>query len=434
MLAGGVALAELGGERHALELILAPLSQEATRSLVEQLLGPTARETDAAERISQFSAGHPLIAVEAAKAVQEGIEVTGLREAEVPERVRRVVLHRLGRLGESARRLASVAATIGRDFEPAVLRDASSMDEAELLGAMEELLRRRLLHERGDDLEFTHDLIRAVICGEMGQPRREVLHGRVASAIEARYADDLSTHWTTLAVHCRQARRWDKARHYFSAAARQAAQRGAYRDSVTLFEAALEVGGRLPGRREADAEAVEIRLQLRDLLQLLEEPAAAAAQLHEAERLARPLGESRQLALVLNQRALHAYLDGAHATCLGLAGESIELARRLGDAPLDGWGCLRLGQSRHALADHRQAIVSMERAEALAGDTVYRLARGTVSVIAASFRVSSLTELGRFDEAMHLGQRTVQVARGRSASLLRRVRAVLAGPGLFGPW
>jgi tetratricopeptide (TPR) repeat protein len=404
------ALGELCGERRTVELVLPPLPRAATLSLVARLLGPTGGVDRVAEQIWGLSRGHPLVAVETAKAVQEGAAVPGAGAIEIPERVRRVVLDRLARLGEGACRLASIAATIGRDFEFPVLRRAAAMEEVEAWSALDELLRRRLLQERQDRLEFTHDLIREVIDLDLGQPRREALHARVATAIEEHYANDLSPHWSALAVHCRAGHLWDKALTYFRTAATQATQRGAYRDAVSLFEAALGVGDHIPDRCEARAQAVEIRLQLRDLFQLLEDPAAATVQLQEAERLARALGEPRPKALVLNQLALRAYLAGSHGDARRLAAESIELTRKLADAPLEGWGLLRMGQIHHALGEYLLAIDCLTRGGELAGDAVYRLARGLVSVITAAFRVSSLAELGRFEEALTIARQAVEKA------------------------
>ncbi|MGH7399495.1 MAG: BREX system ATP-binding domain-containing protein [Candidatus Rokuibacteriota bacterium] len=404
------ALVELHGERRAVELVLPPLTRAATLSLVSGLLDAAGDADGPAEQIWSLSRGHPLVAVEAVKAVQEGIAVGGPGSTAIPARVRRVVLDRLARLGEPARRLASIAATIGRDFEFPVLRRAAAMEEAEAWSALDELLRKRLLQDSHERLEFSHDLIREVIDHELGQPRCEALHARVAMAIEEHYAGDLASHWSELAVHCRAGRLWNKALTYFRAAATQATQRGAYRDAVSLFEAALGVGDHIPDRREAHVQAVEIRLQLRDLFQLLEDPAAATVQLQEAEQLARALGDPRPLALVLNQLALRAYLAGSHGDALRVAAESIELARKLGDVTLEGWGLLRLGQVHHALADHLPAIDCLTRGGELAGNAVYRLARGMVSVITAAFRISSLAELGRFEEALTLGRQAVETA------------------------
>ena len=106
----------------------------------------------------------------------------------LPARIRELIVRRLDRLSAQGQELAAVAAVIGREFEFALLQRATGLAEREAAQAMEELVRRRILHGVGERFDFTHDRIREAIATGLLAPRRKVLHGQVATAIEDLYA------------------------------------------------------------------------------------------------------------------------------------------------------------------------------------------------------------------------------------------------------
>ncbi|MGH7389007.1 MAG: hypothetical protein ACREM3_06050 [Candidatus Rokuibacteriota bacterium] len=80
--------------------------------------------------------------------------------AALPRRVRDVIGARLGRLSPTGRRLVTVAATIGREFEFPLLQVAAGLDAAEAARGVEELVRRRVLDATRERFRFVHDRVR----------------------------------------------------------------------------------------------------------------------------------------------------------------------------------------------------------------------------------------------------------------------------------
>jgi class 3 adenylate cyclase len=123
----------------------------------------------------------------------------------LPDSVREVIGARIGRLGESAEHVLSLAAVIGRDFEFDVLAQASGTTEDELLDILDAAASVALVRELADRpgrYLFAHALIQHTLYEDMGATRRARAHRQVAEALEDLYGDrpgapvaELARHW-----------------------------------------------------------------------------------------------------------------------------------------------------------------------------------------------------------------------------------------------
>ena len=103
-----------------------------------------------------------------------------IEEFGIPEGVRDVIGRRLSRLSESTKRVLSVAAVVGLEFEPAVVERAAGVQQDEFLAALEAAAAARLLSEMPDSrYRFAHALVRTTLYEELSGPRRVALHRRV---------------------------------------------------------------------------------------------------------------------------------------------------------------------------------------------------------------------------------------------------------------
>ncbi len=128
-----------------------------------------------------------------------------LVEKALPDSVREVISSRVSRLGDDARRVLSLAAVIGRDFDLELLSRVSERPELELLDVLEACAASALIREVADaagHYSFSQALIQHTLYQEMGATRRAVIHRQVAQAIEAICGDDpgervgeLAHHW-----------------------------------------------------------------------------------------------------------------------------------------------------------------------------------------------------------------------------------------------
>jgi predicted ATPase/DNA-binding winged helix-turn-helix (wHTH) protein len=128
-----------------------------------------------------------------------------IRQLDVPHNVRLVVGRRFARLAEATRRVLGAAAVIGRSFKLDLLEATTGVKAAVLLDDLDEATGLGLVRsstEYADErTEFSHELIRQVVLGQLSAARRERLHLETANAIERVYANSLEDHYAELAGH-----------------------------------------------------------------------------------------------------------------------------------------------------------------------------------------------------------------------------------------
>ena len=235
---------------HALErfteIEVGRLTRDETVMLAEQLAAHQIEEV-AAERLFHETEGNPLFVVEALRA---GWSSQGERE-QISPKVQAVIEDRLAQLSEPARDLVGLAATIGREFTPAVLADASDAGEEALVRALDELWRRRIVRERGADAyDFSHDKIREVAYLALSPARRRRHHGSIARALEHRHAADLDAVSSQIAVHWERAGQLDQAIDWYTRAAEAAQRVHASAEVARLLNRALDLLRSLPETHE----------------------------------------------------------------------------------------------------------------------------------------------------------------------------------------
>lgn len=257
--AGAQALARLRGNlapTGAVSTIaLGPLDPAATAEMAA-LVERRALRPDTAARLWQETEGNPLFVLEALRA-GFGSDRTG-RIALTPT-VHAVITARLDRLSPGARRLAEVAATIGREFPTAVLATAAGRTEDELTDDLDELWEHHVVRECGPAYDFTHDRLREVALELISPARRRTLHRRVAEAIEVHHGADLDPVSARIAVHYASAGLGARAVEAYERAAQHAHRVFALDDCIALLERALRLLEESP--RGTARDEVELRLR-----------------------------------------------------------------------------------------------------------------------------------------------------------------------------
>ncbi len=126
-------------------------------------------------------------------------------ERSLPDSVREVIGARVGRLGQDAERVLSVAAVIGRDFDLDLLARAATTSEDDLLDILDAAAAVALVREPPDArgrYSFAHALIQHTLYEDLGPNRRARTHRQVAEALEdlcggrpGTRAGELARHW-----------------------------------------------------------------------------------------------------------------------------------------------------------------------------------------------------------------------------------------------
>jgi DNA-binding SARP family transcriptional activator/tetratricopeptide (TPR) repeat protein len=319
-------------EGRQLELELTPFGTDDLKALLGAAGHDAAPEI--VERVRALSEGNPLFALEA---LQADLHLRALEPAAEPKgallvrspRVRGVLTTRLAQLGPRARELAEYAATIGRAFDVDVLREAADLDEGELVSALDELWRRRIVREHAAGAyDFTHDALREAATFELSPSRARLLHRRVAQAFElvrAASLDDLSS---ALATHYELAGLPERATTFYRRAARAAASRYAHDHASALLERGLSLVAQRPSSRQRDGEELGLLLERAPSLRALKGYAnpELVALLHRARALAEGLNEAPALFQVLRNLWAQQFVAGDLPGTLETAYRMFELA------------------------------------------------------------------------------------------------------------
>jgi DNA-binding SARP family transcriptional activator len=137
-------------------------------------------------RIFAASDGHPLYALEIARALAEGgrpVEAT--LDALIDER--------LAGLEDGARELLPWAAALGRTFAPEILADVTATDGTTLLAALDSLERHGIVRPTGEAYDFAHDLLRQASYRRFSEPRRRLVHLQIARVLQRTRGGDDAT-------------------------------------------------------------------------------------------------------------------------------------------------------------------------------------------------------------------------------------------------
>ncbi|WP_132155671.1 BTAD domain-containing putative transcriptional regulator [Kribbella antiqua] len=213
-------------------------------SVDEELAAVVARRTD----------GNPFFVMELVRllSAERRLDVAGARQVAVPHGVQDVLRLRLARLGDDVRRLLTIAAITGREFDLDLLADVSGADVEDVLDLLEEAVAAHAV-EDGDmpgRYRFTHALVRETLYGSVSLTRRGRLHAATAVALESRLADDPDlvaevAHHFALGAALRPELAERAVRHAI-AAARLAEGRGALDEALAHWEQALSADALAP--------------------------------------------------------------------------------------------------------------------------------------------------------------------------------------------
>jgi DNA-binding SARP family transcriptional activator len=250
-------LRDVHGSEQLTEIELGPLNEKDTLTLASQMLG---RELDPVLSASLYrgSEGNPLFVEEMVRAghakSEQWIADHGREQATVdlplPPKVQRVIETRLAQLSPSARDLASVAATIGREFTFDVLAHARAAqdpraDEETLMRGLDELWQRRIIRELGvNAYDFGHDRIREVAYANLSAARRRFFHRRVAQAMETVHAADLDPVRSQIARHYEASGQTEKASDHYRQAAVVAQRLYANEEAIEHLGRAIDLAQR----------------------------------------------------------------------------------------------------------------------------------------------------------------------------------------------
>ncbi len=230
------------------QLDLAPFDEPETDRLV-RLLARGDVTDDAVGVVASATGGFPLYVVEAARngRLDDRADTTDLAS---------VLQARFEHLGAEARAVAELAAATGRDFDLDLLCEASDLDPGTVVRAVDELWRVRIVTERRDGYDFSHDLLRSAAYARVSPPGRWLLHRRLAQALEILHAGRTDDVAAQIAEQYARAGNPVRAHEHYHRAAEVAARVFAHTEAIRLHEAALQQLALQPPGLERDLREI----------------------------------------------------------------------------------------------------------------------------------------------------------------------------------
>jgi DNA-binding SARP family transcriptional activator len=234
------------------ELSLSPFEVTDTVRLAEAVSGRPLLEAD--QHILQATTGgFPLYVIEAVRgSVDRGS--TNLPVGDLTA----VLSSRLEPATAAAREVAGLAAAVGTNFTLDLLTEASDLQADTVVGAVDELWRRRIMREFGDGYDFSHDLLREAAYEQVSPPKRWLLHRRIAQGLELLHADDTDMAAAQLAEQYARGGRPDRAVAYYRRAADVAAGMFAHAEAIRLHKEVLSIVRNLPEGRDRDRQELAV--------------------------------------------------------------------------------------------------------------------------------------------------------------------------------
>ena len=374
-------------------LDLAETGASERRHFVDALLEtePNRLGEEFRNELANRAGGHPLFTVELVRAmqargdlVQDGTgfwtEGPVLDWEVLPVRVEGAIEARIRQLEPELREILSVASIEGEDFTIQVVAQLLGMEESMLLRLVAQDLTRRhkLVTEQADvqigpkrvyRFKFGHVLIQNYLYQQFSPAERQVLHGKVAAAMERCCGDYVDEFAVQLARHHERAGNDGRALHYFTQAAETAHRVYANDAAYTHYTRAIEAAKRV----SVDAPSL-IRLYLgRGLAyQILGEFDCSLADYESALHLARGAGEADvehlEWRALLDLGRLWTARDYSRAH--GHFRDALRLAHQIGEPMLlagslnwiGNW-YLNAEDPRAAITHHQQALAIFEQLE-----------------------------------------------------------------------
>ena len=402
------------GKSYATQLTVPPLTPEESRTLVGAVWPPAQQVTALVPQILARAQGNPLFLEELTRAVQEH---EGLALDRVPETVQAVLAARIARLPLAEQHLLHTAAVLGPEVPVPLLAAMAVLPEPLLQDRLAHLQEAEFLYETRRVPEhvytFKHALTHEVAYQSLLQEQRRGLHARLVEILETRTGDRVGEQVDHLAHHAVRGELWEKAVRYCRQAGAQAAGRSGFREASVAFEQALGALQHLPARPDLVAQAIDLRVALRNALVPLGDHERLLDVLRPAEALAAGLGDPRRQGQVAGTLAASLWQLGDLDGSLAAAHRALALATDLGDVSLQVVAQNALGQSYWALSHHQQAAAVFRRNVAILHGARRREHFGLAVIPAVSSRAFlawCLAELGAFAEGRGHGEVALRLA------------------------
>jgi class 3 adenylate cyclase/predicted ATPase len=293
---------------HLTPIVLNRLGKNHVEAMIEQAAAGKDLPSEVIEQIRIKTDGVPLFVEELTKSVLEFVESLGSVGATgrsplqlaIPATLQEALLARLDRLS-TARQVAQLGATLGREFSYELLRAISPLEETDLQTALAKLVEAEILYQRGVGEQtryfFKHALIQDMAYQSLLKSTRQQYHQQIAQVLQEQFPATTETQPELLAHHYSEAGLREQAIPYWQQAGQRAVQRSANVEAITHFTKGLELLKTLPDTPERAQQELTLQIALGRSLMLTRGFTApeVRAVLSRTLELCQQIGETPQL-------------------------------------------------------------------------------------------------------------------------------------------
>ena len=437
---------EWGSRTYHTQLRLDPLVRESAEEMLSALLGNDKDLSPLKQQIIERTQGTPFFMEEMVQALfEEGaLERNGsvklakpLSTAKIPATVQAVLASRIDRLAPVEKELLQTLAVLGREFSLNLVQRVTAKSHYELQQMLARFELAEFIYEQpaaSDGLAFIfkHALTQEVAYNSLLGERRRAVHDRTAHAIEELYGPQLEDHYSNLAYHYLHATNAEKATHYARLAAEQALSRAAYRQAMSLIEAAMKLVEKLPEATERSHTELALRTIESMAAQVLHGTSSMERErvIRRMCELGERIGERDRFVRALCTLSIVYFARNESARGLELARRCIAIAGPVQDSGLltdlsyvAGILACSCGNLREAASHFEVALRELPR---IAGDISPQT--GILYGSTIPFQVAlNLQKLGRLSEAAQAGAESLRYARKARHSFTLGYALIFAG-------
>ena len=407
---------------------LTRLSHTEVKTMLQGLLGRESMPEPLLDQIIEKADGIPLYIEELTSSmlsVPLRIRRTFERRAQpallrVPETLSDALMERLDRVAPS-RKLALIAAVIGREFSYDLLSAVSQADEEDMLSALSLLVKADIIYQVDISpfvrFAFKHVLLRDVIYDSLLRSKRQQIHADIAAILEQDFPELTENQPEVLAYHHQEAAHHQLAIHCWLKSGQRALAHSANVEAIANFRKALQLLNALPETPERTKHEIDIQLAMG--IPLIAVQGYASADTREAFSRARALclqlGNIPEYFQALYGLCMHSWMCARHDEALPMAEEFLSRSRALSDPVLLMVAHRVMGSTLLTIGDFQSSASHFEETIKLSTGKVkqplsglYMVEPQVASLLLLSwdlwFMGRSNESLGRVSEALALAQ------------------------------
>jgi tetratricopeptide (TPR) repeat protein len=326
---------------------LTRLSQTEVKTMIRDLLKGGSMPQPLLDQIIEKADGVPLFIEELTNSTlstplrtRGDFEHTGQPiSLRVPETLSDALMERLDRVAPS-RKLAQIAAVIGREFSHAVLSAASQIDKDDMQSALSLLEQADIVYRAGVSpfvrFAFKHVLLRDAIYDSLLRSKKQQIHADIAAIFERDFPELAENQPEVLAFHYQEAGNQQEAIRCWFKSGQRALTHSGNVEAIANFRKALRLVSTLPETPERIKQEIDIQLALG--IPLIAVQGYASAETREAfsraGALCLRLGDIPEYFQALFGSWGHCWMCGKNDEALLMAEEFLSRSKALSDPVL----------------------------------------------------------------------------------------------------